>query len=308
MYYPEKIKQAPIAGLTGFGGGASGLNVAGGGVDADPHEDSLYIAFPLWNGGSGSSLVMNNNYGSSTQTTSLSQRGTSSALVILNTSNHTTSEGGDSYGGSAFFDGDGSGTDDSTGLVSNVNDTGMQFHGDDAFTIMYDMKWNGTTSQELRVSLEGNNGWLDTDGMWFNLTNTKFTLARANHTGGPTYYHEDIGGNPRDGDWHQVACCYDGSGEVNFYVDGNKEATNSSVSTGTWASYDHSGVDGGHGSQMLRINSQPYPVAPGNSNIISYAPGEFYMNDLRIYTTDVSGGGAATIDVRKSILRYEGVV
>lgn len=302
------IKQSPIIGLAGFGGGASGLNVAGGGVAVDPHADSLYIAFPLWNGGSGSSLVMNNNYGSSTQTTSLSQRG-SSNNVVLNTSNHTTSEGGDSYGGSAFFDVDGSGTDDATGLVSNVNDTSLQFHGDDAFTIMYDMKWNGTTSQKLRVSIEGNNGWHDADGMWFDLTNTKFTLARANHTGNPTYYNEDIGGDPRDGDWHQVACCYDGSGEVNFYVDGNKEATNSSVSTGTWAGYDHSGVDGGDGNTMLRINSQPYPVSstPG-SQIISYAYGEFYMNDLRIYTTDVSGGGAATIDVRKSILRYEGVV
>ena len=32
MYYPERIKQAPMTGLAGFGGGASGLGTAGAAV------------------------------------------------------------------------------------------------------------------------------------------------------------------------------------------------------------------------------------------------------------------------------------
>ena len=34
MYYPEKIKQAPITGLAGFGGGASGAGISGGAAAA----------------------------------------------------------------------------------------------------------------------------------------------------------------------------------------------------------------------------------------------------------------------------------
>ena len=304
LIYPTP-KLAPIQGLVGMGGGATGLGVAGA-AGGDPHAQNLYIAFPFWNGGSGSSMVMNNNYGTSTQTTSFAQRGT--ANVDFNTSHHTTSEGGDSYGGSAYFDTDGSPSDNAAVLVSNANDSGLKFHGDDPFSVMVDMKWAYGTSGQFRVLFGGNNGWLDSDGWWYAINNTNFGLCKANHTGNPNCYWTTDDSDVRDGDWHQHAVCYNGNGTAYFYVDGVKEATSTGISTGTWAGYDHSGVDGGQGDTKLHINGFPYPSAPGSSDIIHYAEAQMYINDLRIYNVDISSNGANTIDVRKSILRYEGVV
>ena len=304
LIYPTP-KLAPIQGLAGMGGGATGLGYAGGAV-AEPFAENLYIAFPFWNGGSGSSMVMNNNYGTSTQTTSFAQRG--SANVDFNTSNHTTSEGGDSYGGSAYFDKDASGSDNASVLVANANDSGLRFHGDDPFSVMVDMKWADGADGQMRIWFGGNNGWLDADGWWYYINNSHFGIAKANHTGNPSYYTATVAGDVLDGNWHQHAMCYNGNGTAYFYVDGAKEGTATSISTGTWAGYNHSGVDGGQGDTKLTINGFPYPAAPGSSDIIHYAEAEMYINDLRIYNVDISSGGASTIDVRKSLLRIEGVV
>ncbi len=296
-------------GLTGFGGGATGLSQAGAAappVVPDPFADDLYIAFPFWNGGSGSTMVMNNNYGTSTQTTSFAQRGT--ANVDFNTSNHTTSEGGDSYGGSAYFDKDQSQTDNAAVLISNANDSGLRFQGNDSFSVMVDMKWDDGADGQFRIHFGGNNGWYDSDGWWYIVNNTNFGLVTGNHTGNPSYYQDSVAGGVLDGNWHQHAMCYNGNGTVYFYVDGAKEGSNASVSTGTWAAYDHSGVDGGDGDTKLTINGWSYPASFGSSNIIHYAEAEMYINDLRIYDVDISSNGASTIAVRQSILRLEGVV
>ena len=52
-------KEKPFTGFAGFGGGVAGLALAGGAAAVDPDAASRYIAFPLSNGGSGSSLVIN---------------------------------------------------------------------------------------------------------------------------------------------------------------------------------------------------------------------------------------------------------
>ena len=173
---------------------------------------------------------------------------------------------------------------------------------------MADIKNNDST--EIRILFGGNNGWYDADGWWTSFTgtsgNNRMTLAYANHTGNPTYYHVDTGDDSGLNGWHQFAWAYSG-GTFSAYIDGVRKGQVTGVSTGTWAAYDHSGVDGGDGDTMLHINGFPYPVSFGSSDIIMYALSNCNMNDLRIYNTNFTGH-AATIDVKPSLLASEGVV
>ena len=107
--------------------GTAWADLSGGSAANDPHAANRYIGFPFWNGGSGSSLVMNNNYGTSTSTTQFLQFGT--ANVTLDVGDTTTSQGGSSYGGSALFGTAASVSDNAEVLRTGVNDAGLRFSG-----------------------------------------------------------------------------------------------------------------------------------------------------------------------------------
>ena len=281
-------------------GGGTGLALGGAAATAvDEHASDRYIAFPLSNGGSGSSLVINDGgtYGTSTQTTQLYQFGLSNVTFDVG-----DNQIGYTHGGSALFSTAESGNDDAAVLRSQVNDSNLRFSGSSSFVVMCDMKVND--ANEVKIHFGGNNGWTDSDGWWVRFVgtnnNNRMGLAYANHTGNPTYANVDMGSNDGLGGWHQFAWAYSG-GTFSAYIDGVRKGQVTGISNGTWASYNHSNVDGGDGDTMLALNGSPYPLSFGNSDIIYYANGNWNANDFRIYTTNFTGH-AASIDVKPSLL------